>query len=226
MSRATLKSLCSPKLIRNILLLCGLLLAAVLAPPPKSQAELSWVVGANCNNFLYDASFPGAICAVAGYCGTEDSLPVAASWSWGNCPNNSPTVINHAKSYGTVGGMAIQAQSSNTTVFFSQLSRNSETAFCNGNVNTEHVPFDVNKCNILNPPRGLPPNVCYASYCWSWDPDLFPGWGGGGGEGGGGGDGGGGDDDGGGGGGCDYCAGNWYHDAECASPYDTNVCGY
>jgi uncharacterized membrane protein YgcG len=225
MSYSTLKSLYSPKLIRNVLLLVGLLLVAVFVQPRRTEAQLDYVYGAGCNETKFDANFPGALCVVVGFCLAEDKAPGASAFAWGQCPNGV-TVVNHAKSYGTVGGMAVQAQASNTTIYFAPIGWSSETAFCNGTVNSEHVPSNLTACSIFMPPPGLPPDVCYANYCFSWDPDLFPfPWGsGGGGDGGGGGGGGDGGGGWGGGGGCDYCAGNWWHDASCSGPYDNSQC--
>jgi hypothetical protein len=159
MRTSTLKSLVSRKLVRNIVLLFGLSLLAVLIQPGGSLAALTSLIGENCYEWALDAPAPGVICAVAGTCSPENTYPAAAAFAWGTCPNGV-SVGNHARSFGTVGGYTVQVQAINRTVYFVELGRTVETASCNGNTTVEHTS-DLSGCYQLNPPPGLPPEVCF-----------------------------------------------------------------
>jgi hypothetical protein len=151
--------LISGKVIRNLLLV--VIIGIFFAYSAATHAAISWLVPANlCSDWGFDSAFPGAICAQTAYCSPEDSLPVAVAFAWGTCPNGV-TVANSARSFGSVGSFAVQAQAKNMTVYFVELGSSSETAWCNGNVTMEHVPTDTTKCGFFNPPTGLPPDICF-----------------------------------------------------------------
>lgn len=164
MRTTTLKSLVSRKLVRNLILLCGLTFFAFYSG--ASRAALRFLIGETCDNYTIDASYPGAVCSVYGYCYPEDTEPVAAAFAWGTCDNGVP-VVNHSKSFGTIGGMALQVQATNKTIYLVEIGHTYDTAFCNGFSNTEHASNPAG-CNELSPPPGLPPDVCYV-------PDMCPG---------------------------------------------------
>lgn len=150
--------LVSLKVVRNLLIL--LIIGVLLSYAARTDAAITWLIPANlCNLWALDSPFPGVVCAQTGYCSPEDKLPVAASAAWGTC-SNGVSVANIAWSHGSVGGFAVQTRAKNLTVYFVELGRSSETAWCNGNTTQEHVPTDETKCGWLNPPGGLPPNIC------------------------------------------------------------------
>jgi hypothetical protein len=155
----SLYKLISLATVRNLVIL--LVIGIFVFYSTRATADLRWLVPENpCYDWGLDSSFPGAICAQAGYCSPEDRLPVAVAFAWGTCPNGV-SVANIARSFGTVGGFAVQSQGKNMTVYFVELGHSTETAWCNGNVDTEHVPSDNTKCGWLNPPPGLPPEICF-----------------------------------------------------------------
>jgi hypothetical protein len=127
----------------------------------RGDADIRTLIPANlCYDWGLDSAFPGAICAEAAICSPEDTAPAAVSFAWGTCPNGV-SVANIARSFGSVGSYAVQTQARNMTVYFSEIGSSSETAWCNGYVTDEHVPSDLSKCSFLNPPPGLPPDICF-----------------------------------------------------------------
>jgi hypothetical protein len=149
----------SLKVIRNVLIV--VFIGIFLAYSGATNAAISWLVPAGlCYDWGLDSAFPGALCAQTGYCSPEDKLPATVAFAWGTCPNGV-SVANIAKSYGSVGSYAVQSQAKNMTVYFVELGSSSETARCSGDVTVEHVPTDTTKCGFLNPPPGLPPDICF-----------------------------------------------------------------
>ena len=127
----------------------------------RGDADVRTLIPANlCYDWGLDSNFPGALCAQAAICSPENTVPAALSFAWGTCPNGV-SVANSAKSYGSIGGFNVQTQAKNMTVYFSEIGRSSETAWCNGNVTAEHIPSDLSKCSWLSPPPGLPPDICF-----------------------------------------------------------------
>lgn len=125
-----------------------------------ANASVVSLIPANgCDDWALDASWPGVICATAATCEPEGTSIAAFANAYGHC-SNGVTVSNHAKTFGSIGGMAIQAQAINTTVYFVEWGFRSETIFCNGTSNIEQRD-NPNACTSFNPPPGLPPNVCF-----------------------------------------------------------------
>jgi hypothetical protein len=151
------------RILRNIALLVTVILIGVLMRTLVTRAALFQIIpAAGCEIWGLDLPYPGAICPILGRCSPEGIDPVALAYAWGSCSNGVP-VSNHAKTYGSIGSYAVQAQATNTTAYFVQMGFTSETAWCNGNVTDEYVT-NPNACYQLNPPPGLPPGVCFIPY--------------------------------------------------------------
>ncbi len=151
--------LISLKVVRNLSIVAVVSIFLVFSGATK--AALFLLVPANlCSDWGLDSDFPGAICSQSGYCSPEDTIPVSLAFAWGTCPNGV-SVANSAKSFGTVGGFAVQSQAKNMTVYFVELGGSVETAWCNGNFTNEHTPTDYTKCSSFSLPSGLPPDICF-----------------------------------------------------------------
>jgi hypothetical protein len=150
--------------LRRIAKVFGIL--AVIVPPivfivlyHAKASVVSLIPAQGCDEWALDASWPGVACATLASCSPEETTVAAAALAFGHC-SNGVTVSNHAKTFGTVGGMAIQAQAINTTVYFVEWGFRSETILCDGTSTVEQRD-NPNACTSFNPPPGLPPNVCF-----------------------------------------------------------------
>jgi hypothetical protein len=155
-----LKRLTRRRVIKISLILAATVSVTVITVLHYAKASIVSLIPANgCDMWALDATWPGVICATTANCEPEGTTIVAAALAYGHC-NNGVLVSNHAKTFGTVGGMAVQAQAINTTVYFVEWGFRSETMFCNGTSNVEQRE-NANACTSFNPPPGLPPNVCF-----------------------------------------------------------------
>jgi len=156
-SPINLKSLSSPTL-RNVFLF-ALLLFLIFQSKPVRAIVTHFIPTAGCNMWGMNLPWPGAICAIVGYCSPEDSAPAAAAFAWGTCPNGV-TLSNHATAHSAFGAEFVDAKANNTTMYFVQRGELIETAWCDGDVDQDHVQ-NPNACYEPLPPAGLPPGVCF-----------------------------------------------------------------
>jgi hypothetical protein len=153
-----LKALLNPKL-RNSFLFLVLLLCLLFQSQSVRAIVTSFIPTNGCNMWSLDAPFPGSICAIAAYCSPEDSAPAAAALAWGTC-SNGVSLSNHAVAHSAVGAEFVDAHATNTTMYFVQRGKVIETEWCDGDSDESNVS-NPNACFEINPPPGLPPDVCF-----------------------------------------------------------------
>jgi len=76
-SPINLKALSSPTL-RNVFLF-ALLLFVIFQSKPVRAIVTHFIPTGGCNMWGFNLPWPGAICAIVGYCSPEGSAPVAAA---------------------------------------------------------------------------------------------------------------------------------------------------
>ena len=152
--------------IRNLVLLVAI---GALVPFLVSRRVSAYTIavyhtgfGTSCSNNVFDGI---ASCLVVAFCEQGDTESIigvnATAGYW--CPNNTPTMLNHAETTGVVGAPGVGGYTIAMTTRFAVRHKFIGNSYCNG-VNPPEFRIDnPNACNEtwFGAPS-IPPDTCFA----------------------------------------------------------------